>query len=250
MSRASQLFDLQQIDSGLDSRVSRMRQIDEAMSDSEEMVAARESNKEAAVVLEREQANLKRLSKEADETSARLKMLEKKMYDGSIKNPKELGQMGEEVSHLKARLKVLEDSTLDAMLATDAAEEAKAEAQTQFDNVAKEQELYHAGLVEEKDKLMGQARVLQVKKQRAIAELPWADLQTYERLRRAKGGIAVAAAKGGVCGGCHASVPVNIMRQARVQTELTPCPTCGRILYPLGEMHYEEFDHNLDNVDK
>jgi predicted nucleic acid-binding Zn-ribbon protein len=250
MSRAGQLYDLQQIDSGLDSRVARMRQIDEGMNDSEEMVAARATDEEAAATLAREQANLKRLSKEADEASARLKMLERKMYDGSVKNPKELAQMGEEVAHLKARLKALEDSTLDAMLATEAAEEARAEAQKRYEDVSKEQELYRAGLAEEKDKLLGQARVLQVKRQRAIAELPWADLQAYERLRRAKGGLAVAAAKEALCGGCHASIPVTIMRQARIPTEITLCPTCGRILYPLGEVKYEEFNHDLDNVDK
>lgn len=250
MSRAGQLYDLQQIDSGLDSRVARMRQIDEGMSDSEELVAARAMSAEAAATLAREQANLKRLSREADEASIRLKMLERKLYDGSVKNPKELAQMGEEVTHLKARLKTLEDSTLDAMLATDAAEEAHVEAQKRLDDVSKEQDLYHAGLAEEKDKLMGQARVLQVKRQRAITELPWADLQAYERLRRAKGGIAVAAVRAGVCSGCHAAIPVTITRQARIPTELTSCPTCGRMLYPLGEAKYEAFDHNLDNVDK
>jgi predicted nucleic acid-binding Zn-ribbon protein len=250
MSRAGQLYDLQQIDSGLDSRVARMRQIDAAMADNEEIVAARASNDEAAAALEREQAQLKRLSHESEETSTRLKMLERKMYDGSIKNPKELGQMGEEVAHLKARHKTLEDSALDAMLSTEAAEEAKAETQSRLDNLTKEQDIYRAGLVEEKEKLMGQARVLQGKKQRAISEIAWADLQSYERLRRVKGGIAVSAARGTICSGCHATVPVTVLRQARVATQLTSCPTCGRILYPLGEVHYEAFDHNLDNVDK
>ncbi len=250
MSRASQLYDLQEIDSGLDSRVARMRQIDNDMIDSEALVAARARREEAAVTLARDQADLKRLSHEVDETSARLKTLERKMYDGSVKNPKELAQMGEEVSHLKARLKDLEDSTLDAMLATEASEEAKAEAQQSYDNAMKEHELYHAGLIEEKDKLLSQAKVLQVKRQRAISDLPWADLQAYERLRRAKGGVAVAAARGAICGGCHSTIPVNIMRQARMPSELTPCPTCGRILYPLGEVKYEEFNHDLDNVDK
>ncbi len=31
------------------------------------------------------------------------------MYDGSVKNPKELGQMQEEVAHLKERIKSLEE---------------------------------------------------------------------------------------------------------------------------------------------
>lgn len=250
MSRASQLYDLQEVDSGLDTRVSRMRQIDAAMSDSEEMLAARAANDEAANLLESEQKELKRLSHESEEANTRLKTLERKMYDGSVKNPKELGQMGDEVAHLKVRSKTLEDSALDAMMATEAAEEAKAAAQERLDNAAKEQETYHRGLSEEKEKLLTQARVLHGKRQRMIADIPWADLQAYERLRRAKGGIAVAAARGGTCSACHATVAVSVMRQARIPTELTPCPTCGRFLYPLGEVHYEEFDNTLENVDK
>lgn len=250
MSRAGQLYDLQQIDSGLDSRVARMRQIDEGMKDSADVTAARAANAEAAAILERDQANLKRLSHESEDANTRLKMLERKMYDGSVKNPKELGQMGEEVSHLKSRIKALEDTRLDAMLTAESAEDAHIQTQKALDDLLKEQELFRTGLIEEKDKLMTQARVLQVKKQRALSELPWADLQTYEKLRRSKGGIAISVARAGVCSGCNASLPATVMRQARIATELVACPTCARILYPLGEAKYEAFDHNLDNVDK
>ena len=113
-----------------------------------------------------------------------------------------------------------------------------------------EQQRFHAGLMEEKDTLLSQAKVLQVKRQRAITELPWADLQTYERLKRSKGGVAVVAVRNGLCGGCHVAVTAAILRHARAGTDLVSCPTCGRILYPVGEVKYEEFDHNLDNVDR
>jgi predicted nucleic acid-binding Zn-ribbon protein len=172
------------------------------------------------------------------------------MYDGSVKNPKELGQMQEEVGHLRERSRTLEERTLDAMLAVEAAEAEQASAQEALDGLTREQETFHAGLLEEKDKLLSQAKVLQVKRQRAITELPWADLQAYERLKRAKGGVAVAAVRGGLCSGCHVAVPATVMRQARSGDQLTTCPTCGRILYPLGEAKYTAFDHDLDNIDR
>ena len=43
---------------------------------------------------------------------------------------------------------------------------------------------------------------------------------------------------------------LKVMRQARSGTEITTCPTCGRILYPLGEAKYTAFDHDLDNIDR
>jgi predicted nucleic acid-binding Zn-ribbon protein len=250
MSRVGPLYDLQQIDTGLDSRVARMRQIDEQMGDSPELVAARANFEGTSSRLAAEQSTLKQLSHDTEETTGRMKALEKKMYDGSVKNPKELAQMQEEVFHLKGRLKTLEEQALDSMLAVEEAEEAKAGAEQELDALTKEQQQYQSGLLEEKDKLLGQARVLQVKRQRFITELPWADLQTYERLRRSKGGLAVVGVRAGLCGCCHVAVPAATLRQARTSTDLVPCPTCGRLLNPLGEVKYEEFDHNLDNVDR
>ena len=250
MSRIGPLYDLQQIDTGLDTRVARMRQIDEQLKDSAELVAARGHFEEASGLLAREQATLKQLSHDSEDTSNRARVLEKKMYDGSVKNPKELGQMQEEVAHLKGSLKSLEERTLESMMAVEEAEQARNEAEQALAAVTTEQEQFRNGLLEEKDKLLGQAKVLQVKRQRAITELPWADLQTYERLKRAKGGLAVVAVRNGLCGGCHVAVTAATLRQARAGTDLVTCPTCGRILYPLGEVKYEEFDHNLDNVDR
>jgi predicted nucleic acid-binding Zn-ribbon protein len=250
MSRTSALYELQQIDSGLDSRVARMRQIDERMSDSEELASARVQYEEIAERLAQEQAKLKALSHDSEEAGSRLRVLDRKMYDGSVKNPKELGQMQEEAAHLRVRVKGLEDSALDMMMTIEETEDLEAEAKKHLEGVQQEQELFHSGLVEEKEKLLGQAKVLQVKRQRSVGELPWADLQLYERMRRSKGGLAVVEVRNSICLGCHSSIPASVMRQARSQTDLVTCPTCGRIIYPLGEVKYEEFDHNLDNVDK
>src|SRR5437764_11976914 len=126
MSRVSQLFDLQQIDSGLDSRVARMRRIDEQMVDSPELIAARAAHEEARALLASRQADLKHLTHDAEDVSIRLKSQEKHLYDGSIKNPKELSQVHEEVSHLKAPLRALEDSILEAIITVEEAESAVA----------------------------------------------------------------------------------------------------------------------------
>jgi predicted nucleic acid-binding Zn-ribbon protein len=250
MSRVSQLYEMQQIDSGLDSRIARLRQIDEQMADSPELVAARSLYDETRSIFTARQTSLKHLSHDAEDTSTRLKTQEKRLYDGAIKNPKELSQVQEEVSHLKGRLRALEDGVLDAMMAAEEAEAVVATRKEELERVEKNWEQYKAGLLEEKDKLVEQSKVLQVKRQRAIAELPWADLQMYERLRRSKGGIAVATVQGGQCAGCHVGVPAHVLRTARSSSEFTPCPTCGRILYPTEEVKFKEFDHDLDNINR
>jgi predicted nucleic acid-binding Zn-ribbon protein len=250
MSRISQLYDLQQIDSAIDSRAARLRQIEEQMADSPQLLSARAANQQAQDRLAQEQARLRQASRQVEETSARIRTQEKRLYDGSIKNPKELAQIQEEVWHLKARLKEQEDRVIEAMLAVEEAEAAARARQEELDLVAREWQQFTDGLLEEKDKLLEQTRALQVKRQRAMAGVPWADLQAYERLRRSKGGVAVAAVRDGVCGGCHVSVAVGIVRQARSGDSFVLCPSCGRILYPVGEVKYTEFDHSLDNINR
>src|SRR4029079_16074431 len=109
---------------------------------------------------------------------------------------------------------------------------------------------FRDGLLEEKDTLLSQAKVLQVKRQRSVTALPWADLQVYERLRRAKAGLAVAEVREGLCAGCHVAVPAHVLRLARASEDFVMCPTCGRILFPVGGIEYKAFDHDLDNINR
>lgn len=250
MSRVTPLYELQLVDTALQSRVSRMRQIDESMADSPELLAARSAAAEAANFVAAEHARLRKASQTVDDTSSRVKSQEKRLYDGSIKNPKELSQVQEEVGHLKTRLRQQEDEVIDLMLALEQAEETNRTKQAALDALEKESRQYRAGLLEEKEKLMQQAKVLQVKRQRHVTEMPWADLQAYERLRRARAGVAVAEVREGRCSECHVQVPVNVLRAARTGDGFTNCPTCGRILYPLGDMKFSAFDHDLDNIDR
>lgn len=250
MSRTVPLYELQRIDSALNSRVTRMREIDAQMQDSPELVAARAIHDAAQARHTAAQATLKKLAREAEESTSRLRGQEKRLYDGSIRNPKELAQVQEEVEHLKSRSKQQEDAVIEAMLA---AEEAESEAQArnaELEQSTESWQKFRDGLLEEKDTLLAQAKVLQVKRQRSVTALPWADLQVYERLRRTKGGLAVAEVREGLCAGCHVAVPAHVLRLARASEDFVMCPTCARILFPVGGIEYKAFDHDLDNINR
>ena len=248
MSRISLLFDLQQIDSALDKFGARLKQLESQMVDSPELIAARADHEQSVQEHATRHAELKQLSHETEEVSSRLKLQEKRLYDGTIKNPKELGQVQEEAWHLKARFKTLEDAMLDKMMQTEESEATVNEKASQLDLVTKEWEQFQAGLMEEKDLLDEQVKALRVKRHRAASEVPAGDLQVYETLRRTKRGVAVAAVHNGLCGGCHTGVPAHVLRVARTSNDFTMCPSCARILYPVDQVKFKEFDHDLDNV--
>ena len=63
-------------------------------------------------------------------------------------------------------------------------------------------------------------------------ELPPRLLADYERIYRARGGVAVAAViSGAICGGCRMSIRPQALQELRTATTLSNCENCGRFLY-------------------
>ena len=55
--------------------------------------------------------------------------------------------------------------------------------------------------------------------------------QTYERIRGAKGGVAVVPMTRGSCGSCYNELPAQLQREVKAMDQTLPCPSCGVILY-------------------
>jgi hypothetical protein len=63
-------------------------------------------------------------------------------------------------------------------------------------------------------------------------ELPVGVLASYDRILKARGGIAVAAVSAaGVCGGCRMSTRPQAVQELRAGAGLMLCESCGRYLY-------------------
>ncbi len=56
------------------------------------------------------------------------------------------------------------------------------------------------------------------------------DYNTYMRIRKAKGGIAIAPVYRGSCSGCHNVIPPQRQLEIKQNNRLFSCEACGRIL--------------------
>jgi predicted nucleic acid-binding Zn-ribbon protein len=73
---------------------------------------------------------------------------------------------------------------------------------------------------------------LRIERRTHAKELPPGLLASYERISRARGGVAVAAVSvAAVCGGCRVSIRPQAMQELRSATGLMVCESCGRYLY-------------------
>lgn len=67
-------------------------------------------------------------------------------------------------------------------------------------------------------------------REKLVARIQKADIQMYERIRKAKGGLAVVPVKRSACGGCYNRVPPQRVLELRKNSRVSTCERCGRIL--------------------
>jgi predicted nucleic acid-binding Zn-ribbon protein len=157
--------------------------------------------------------------------------LEKKMYDGSVRNPRELSGMQEDSGYLHRHQEESEDALLNIMVSL--------EDQQRIDGLRKK-ELFQAEEVwkKEQEKLVGEMQVLKketehLQKQRLslAAQVDEALLRTYDRLWKSHGGRVVARADRGTCEVCGITLSSREQQQALTSSSHVQCGNCGRLLF-------------------
>ena len=71
---------------------------------------------------------------------------------------------------------------------------------------------------------------LSAERTEVVARLSQRVLARYDRIRAAKGGVAVVAVRNSACGGCFTTIPPQRSLEIRQMNELILCESCGRIL--------------------
>ena len=77
----------------------------------------------------------------------------------------------------------------------------------------------------EKDEVL-----LKHEREKVVHKLESRHLAAYERIRKAKNGLAVVPVVRGACGGCFKSLPPQKILEIRQMNRLYLCEVCGRIL--------------------
>jgi predicted nucleic acid-binding Zn-ribbon protein len=196
----------------------------------DELVAARsqvETARERLADLERQQ---KTAEWAADDIGAKVAKEEKKLYEGSVKNPRELMGLQQEVDLVKQKRAAQEEQLLAIMLDVDAAQLEFDRSSSELKDLQGRWEAEQKELSAEQSKLEASLAALQEKRNRALEHIDHAGIRLYEGLRQAKQGRAVAKVEQGRCQGCRISLPVSDQQGVRLGHEVVTCSNCGRIL--------------------
>jgi len=161
---------------------------------------------------------------------------EKRLYDGSVTNRKELGAMEKEVAILKEQQAKLDTRTL-------ALYDQVQTARTQVETLSKQAE----ELTTQGRRMISQESAARTQLETELAELrsrreesaPRVTDKTllarYSAVRRKAGGMGIARVIDGKCEACRISLMPFMLRELAHPKEMRTCESCGRILFVDGK---------------
>ena len=231
MSQVTDIRTLQEIDDEAAAARHALEDAERRLQGSEDLEAARSRFATADAELAAARREQRRIDGEVAGLNAKIAPEEKRLYDGSVRNPKELTNIQHEVELLKEHRSKLEDELLEVLGRLEAAEAEQKEAQKALIRQEARWEAERGALGEEVKRLNALITKADARRAAQQAKVLPHSLVIYEDVRKRRGGVAVARVAGGNCGGCRVAIPEAVRRRAFNPDMLAQCPNCERILY-------------------
>ncbi len=224
-----QLVDLQEIDSRFDALQLQKGDlpmiIQEAEEDLESKLADKKDNEES---IKKGEADRRMFQLEIEASKAKLKQYEDQLY--KVQTNKEYDAISLEIDTKKMEIKELENKILQSL---EEEEEYKKNIEESGEEIKKlEDQLseYKTELEEIIQHTKAEEAQLEKQREKILSDIDKRYQRQYEKIRKAKGGLAVVPIKKNSCGGCFSAVPPQKIVEIREMNRLYTCEHCGRIL--------------------
>ena len=230
-SQLETLIELQGVDlkiAGLESEAARLpRQIEAiqaALSEARKLVETVKTK------LDSTKKELRTREKDLEVANVKRQKLEARLYE--VKTNKEYSAVLLEIEEAKQEKAKTEEDILTLMEMQERLGVEIKDAEQRFRS-REEQARQDEGVVRQKLAAVEQElEGLRTQRRARAKDLPAALLASYDRISKARGGVAIAAVtSAAVCGGCRVSIRPQAMQELRGATGLMVCESCGRYLY-------------------
>jgi hypothetical protein len=227
------ILELQEVDSTIVRLTHRREQLEAG----EELSVARKAMEDAEsrlgelrLALDAVGRESTKLEHEIETIDAKVAAEDKRMYDGSVANAKELEALQHEIANLKERRARAEDDLLEQMMQREDLETRATTADGELASVRASVESVGGDAVRELGEVEEELGRQQASRETLTAELDEELLELYEDLRRQKKGIAAAAIVDGVCQACHEKLSAMELDRLKHTDDVKRCEYCRRIV--------------------
>jgi len=227
------LLELQESDSAIVRLEARRAELEAGS----EVAAAREAAQEAEsmvgelrLAIDAVAQEQRRLERDIETLELKSAAEEKRMYDGSIANQKELDALQHEIANIKQRRSSAEDDLLERMEKREEFDARLGEAERELAAARERLREVGEGSAKELERIGGELAEGRAGRDSLIPEIDEELLELYGDLRESKKGIGAAALVDGVCGGCHQTISSVELNKLKHSDGIKRCEHCRRIL--------------------
>lgn len=231
MNQRTFLYQLQLLDVVIDRHNIRLNEIQKIMNSNAKINSLNQSIGNIEKDLRQLNNSLSKISDEAAIIQNKISSSEKSLYDGSVKNPKELQGITSEIESLKKRLAALDEDQFDFLIQIETIENElslKIENRNQLEQEKSEQNLAFQSEIAIIQKDISR---IEIEKKPILSQIEDQYIQTYLELRNTKNKIAVSLITENACSMCGNSLPPMEIQKARSSMDDVFCSVCKRFLY-------------------
>ncbi len=226
----AQVVDLQDLDLEIARLQREVQRIPREVADGEQLLnssrGAWDQARERLAALEQLR---RRKERELEDVTAEQRKRQGRLFE--IKTNQEYAAVLKEIEGLKERRSKLEDEILGTFDDIEAAQSAVRDESARLQEREKIFQQERTTKEGELRRLQGELERLQEERRRQANRVEASLLQTYQRLLRSRGGLAVVPVKDGSCLGCHVALTPQTYNELRKGEVFVSCANCQRILY-------------------
>ena len=168
--------------------------------------------------------------KDLEVVQAKRSKTEARLYE--VKTNKEYSAVLAEIEEIKQEKGKVEEDILVLMESQERLAGEIKDAETRFKTRETQGKQEEGALQEKLRAVEADLGLVRTERQELARQLPAPVLADYDKLLKARGGLAIVqVAKPNLCGGCRMTVTPQRLQELRAQTALLPCESCGRYLY-------------------
>lgn len=225
------LYELQKIDVKIARAAAGLEALDGALALRRQYSAAKKAFQAAEQAVTSAEIELKDNELKLKSIDEKRTATEKKLYGGTVSNPKELSSLEKEIDHLKNQQSQLDGRVLELYEQVESVREKAKLLKAKLEDSEKQA---RAALAKEAaDKKKYDAEIAELEPERAELAEKVTDkhmLSRYDAIRGKTGSTGVAKIVDHQCEGCHVHVTNFTIRNIFVDKGIEYCENCGRIL--------------------
>jgi len=223
------LIRLQEIDLNLDNLQEERGDLPKVVNQLKEKIEKLEAKIESdKKIVTDSKVEIKKLELEVNSLSQQLKKYEDQLYQ--VKTNKEYDAISHETENVKSKNNEFENTILELEEKIETLSKQSEEDAKTLESYKTEYEDSNAELQTKISESSEEENILLQEKEIACNNLTKQQINTYNLIRKAKKGTAVAYCNGGICSGCFSFIPPQKVVEIRTMIKMFTCEACGRIL--------------------